>query len=116
MIADPLLPSLLAVTNDDPDARARMTTVGPKIATIRATVESLVDHDTNPPERMVPLESRSVATNDVVSPAGTIALSGVTVTVATESPGGGGGGAESVTTSRAVPVPPRLDADTRVVP
>src|SRR5438067_13918320 len=51
----------------------------------------------------------------ILSPAATVSADGVTVTVATESPGGGGGGNES-TTRCAVPLFPWLLAVTVVVP
>ncbi len=108
-LPDPLFPSLTAVTSDDPDRSARITTDWPATASTLATVESLTDQVTGRPERMFPPASRSVAKNLAVSPAATTAVSGVTETVATESLGGGGG-AESVTLSCAEPLLPSLVA------
>src|SRR2546430_9821890 len=85
ILPDPLFPSLAAVTSDDPDRSARITTDSPATASTRATVESLTDQATGRPERMFPRASRSVAKNLAVSPAATTAVSGVTETVATES-------------------------------
>src|SRR5207248_961387 len=109
-LPDPLFPSLAAVTSDDRDRSARITTDSPATASTRATVESLTDQATGRPERMFPRASRNVAKNLAVSPAATTAVSprttvsaaGVTVTLATES-AGGGGGSDSTTTSSAEP-------------
>src|SRR5881398_586004 len=70
-LPDPLFPSLAAVTSDDPDRSARITTDSPATASTRATVESLTDQATGRPERMFPRASRSVAKNLAVSPAAT---------------------------------------------
>src|SRR5438045_103040 len=97
-LPDPLFPSLVAVTSDEPDRSARTTTDWPDATSIRATVESLTVQNTARPDSGFPWASRGVAKNLVVSPAATTAVSGVTETVATESLGGGGG-EESVTMS-----------------
>src|SRR6267154_319470 len=101
-LPDPLFPSLVAVTSDEPDRSARTTTDWPDATSIRATVESLTVQNTARPDRGFPWASRGVATKPAVSPAATMAVSGVTETVATESLGGGGGG-DSTTTSSAEP-------------
>jgi hypothetical protein len=54
MLPDPLLPSLNAVTRENPAPTARITTVCPKAPSMRATEESLTVHDTARPERMFP--------------------------------------------------------------
>src|SRR5690242_20301188 len=115
MLPDPFLPSLNAVTRENPAPTARITTVWPKAPSLRATEESLTVHDTARPERMFPLASRRIAKKLALSPAATVSADGVTSTVATESPGGGGGGSES-TTSSPVPFFPWLLAVTVVLP
>src|SRR5439155_1711103 len=82
---------------------------------MRATDESLTVQDTARPERGFPCASRRSAKKLALSPAATVSADGVTVTVASESPGGGGGGNES-TTRCAVPLFPWLLAVTVVVP
>src|SRR6266568_4520589 len=100
-LPDPLLPSLVAVTSDEPDRSARTTTDWPDATSIRATVESLTLQNTARPDSGLPWASRSVAKKPAVSPAATTMVSGETDTVATES--GGGGGRDSTTTSWAEP-------------
>src|SRR5437764_177130 len=90
-LPDPLFPSLAAVTSDDPDRSARITTDSPATASTRATVESLTDQATGRPERMFPPASRSVAKQPAVSPAAAEARSGVSETVATGPVGRAGG-------------------------
>ena len=108
-LPDPLLPSLVAVTSEEPERSARTTTDWPDATSIRATVESLTVQNTARPDSGFPWASRGVAKKRAVSPAATTAVSGVTETVATESLGGGGG-AESVTLSCAEPLLPSLVA------
>src|SRR5690348_5270890 len=115
MHPDPFLPSLNAVTRENPAPTARITTVWPKAPSMRATEESLTVHDTARPERMFPLASRRIAKKLALSPAATVSADGVTSTVATESPGDGGGGSESTTSSH-VPLFPWLLAVTVVLP
>src|SRR5689334_25204139 len=115
MLPDPLLPSLNAVTRENPAPTARIAAVWPKAPSTRATEESLTVHDTARPERMFPLASRRIAKKLALSPAATVSADGVTSTVATESPGRGGGGSES-TTSSPVPLFPWLLAVTVVLP
>src|SRR6266704_988456 len=67
-LPDPLLPSLVAVTSDEPDRSARTTTVWPDATSIRATVESLTVQNTARPDRGFPWASRGVATKPAVSP------------------------------------------------
>src|SRR5438128_10523295 len=100
-LPDPLLPSLVAVTSDEPDRSARTTTDWPDATSIRAIVESLTLQNTARPDRGLPWASRSVAKKPAVSPAATTMVSGETDTVATEA--GGGGGSDSATPSRAAP-------------
>ena len=107
-LPDPLFPSLTAVTSVDPARSARRETACPDALMIAATLESLTVHDTCRPERTFPCASCSVAKNVALSPAATLSVAGVTVTVATES--GGGGGAESLTMSCAEPLLPSLVA------
>src|SRR5437762_3520583 len=100
-LPDPLFPSLTAVTSDDPDRGARITTDWPATASTLATVESLTDQVTERPDRVSPRASRSRAKKIALSPRTTVSAAGVTVTLATES--GGGGGSDSTTTSSAEP-------------
>src|SRR6266700_6386011 len=113
-LPDPLLPSLVAVTSDEPDRSARTTTDWPHATSIRATVESLTLQNTARPDSGLPWASRSVAKKPAVSPAATTMVSGETDTVLTES--GGGGGRDSTTTSWAEPRFPWLRAVISVAP
>src|SRR5437879_5190076 len=103
MLPDPLLPSLNAVTRENPAPMARITTVWPKAPSMRATEESLTVHDTDRPERMLPLASRRSAKKPALSPTATVADSGETVTDATGP--GFRSGIESVEESFAVTSP-----------
>src|SRR2546430_1240931 len=60
-LPDPLFPSLVAVTSDDPDRSARTTTDWPDATSIRATVESLTVQNTARPDSGFPWASRGVA-------------------------------------------------------
>ena len=64
-LPDPLLPSLVAVTSDEPDRSARTTTDWPDATSIRAIVESLTLQNTARPDRGLPWASRSVAKKPV---------------------------------------------------
>src|SRR2546429_473323 len=104
----PPLPPPSSGTSGQPPPRAPRETACPHPLMIAATLESLTVHDTCRPERTFPCASCSVAKNVALSPAATLSVAGVTVTVATES--GGGGGAESLTMSCAEPLLPSLVA------
>src|SRR2546429_408499 len=101
-LPDPLFPSLAAVTSDDPDRSARITTDSPATPSTRPTVESLTDQATGRPESVSPGAFRTGGKKIGLSPRTTVSAAGVTVTLATES-AGGGGGSDSTTTSSAEP-------------
>src|SRR5207237_4485905 len=60
-LPDPLFPSLTAVTSDDPDRSARITTDWPATDSTLATMESLKDQVMGRPERVFLPAARSVA-------------------------------------------------------
>lgn len=98
-LAVPLLPSLVALIVVEPTA----TAVTNPPAEIVATDVFEEDQVMVRPPNAVPVESRGVATNVVVSPGTSEALAGLNVTVET-------GAGTAWTATRAVPLTPPVDA------